>query len=112
MRTYYCKKQFNLNVFMLSRLYGILLPFFVSFLLAWLLDPLVTFIQYKCRVKFRALSVAITLIPFVGLLYLIFLLISFPSIRANWRRYVPAKYLPQVSTLAHELTFRNVINNK
>ena len=183
---------------MLSRLYGILLPFFVSFLLAWLLDPLVTFIQYKCRVKFRALSVAITLILFVGLLtlgvyliiptigrevkasavaveqyfanfdadkylsaeqqaklhetmdglnmesllsypevrdgiknflpklgswitgglswlsellvvfigllYLIFLLISFPSIRANWRRYVPAKYLPQVSTLVHELS--------
>ena len=53
---------------MLSRLYGILLPFFVSFLLAWLLDPVVSFIQNKCRVKFRALSVAITLILFVGLI--------------------------------------------
>ena len=55
---------------MLSRLYGVLLPFFVSFLLAWLLDPLVNFIQHKCRVKFRGLSVAITLILFVGLLTL------------------------------------------
>ncbi len=41
---------------MLSRLYGVLLPFFVSFLLAWLLDPLVNFIQHKCRVKFRGMS--------------------------------------------------------
>ena len=183
---------------MLSRLYGVLLPFFVSFLLAWLLDPLVSFIQHTCRVKFRGLSVAITLILFVGLmtlavymiipamgreiraaavgveqyfanfdadkyftpeqqekiqrtldglnlesmlsypevrdgiksllpkigswitgglswlsellvifiglLYLIFLMVAFPSIRANWRRYVPAKYLPQVSTIVHEMS--------
>jgi len=183
---------------MLSRLYGVLLPFFVSFLLAWLLDPVVGFIQHKCRVKFRGISVAITLILFIGLLtlsiyliipamgrevksaavaveqyfvnfdadkyftpeqqekiqtaldglnleevlsypevrdgiksvipklggwitgglswlsellvifvglmYLIFLMIAFPSIRANWRKYVPEKYLPQVSTLVHEMS--------
>ena len=183
---------------MLSRLYGVLLPFFVSFLLAWLLDPLVSFIQHKCRVKFRALAIAITLILFfgimtlavyliipamgrevkaaavsveqyfanfdadkyftpeqqekiqstldglnlksvlsypevrgaiqdfipkmgewitgglswlsellvifIGFLYLIFLLFAFPSIRANWRKYVPEKYLPQVSALVHELS--------
>jgi predicted PurR-regulated permease PerM len=183
---------------MFGRLYGVLLPFFVSFLLAWLLDPLVTFVQTKCKVKFRILSVAITLVVFVGVLalgvyllipaigrdvkksaaaveqyfdnfdadryftaeqqekiqetldglnmksllsypevrdalkdilpkvggwitgglnwlsellvvfigflYLLFLLISFPSIRANWRSYVPAKYLPQVSTIVHELS--------
>lgn len=183
---------------MLSRLYGVLLPFFVSFLLAWLLDPLVSFIQHTCRVKFRGLSVAITLILFIGLmslaiymiipamgreiraaavgveqyfanfdadkyftpeqqekiqrtldglnlesmlsypevrdgiksllpkigswitgglnwlsellvicigfLYLIFLMVAFPSIRANWRKYVPAKYLPQISTIVHEMS--------
>ena len=183
---------------MFSRLYGILLPFFVSFLVAWLLDPLVTFVQNKCRVKFRVLSVAITLVVFVGvltlgvyllipsikrevkasavaveqyfenfdadkylspeqqekihdamdglnmesllsypevrdgikeflprlgswitgglswlselfvifigLLYLIFLLISFPTIRANWRNYIPKKHLPEVSTIVHELS--------
>lgn len=182
---------------MLSRLYGVLLPFFVSFLLAYLLNPLVGFIQHKCRVKFRGLSVAITLILFVGLLslavyliipamgrevktaavaveqyfmnfdadkyftaeqqekiqstldgldieevlsypevrnsiksflpqigkwvtgglswlselivvfiglmYLIFLMIAFPDIRANWRKYVPEKYLHQVSTIVHEM---------
>ncbi len=183
---------------MFSRLYGILLPFFVSFLLAWLLDPLVSFIQHKCRVKFRVLSVAITLVLFVGLLtlgiyllipaverevktstvaveeyfahfdadkyltqeqqkkiqetmdglnlksllsypevrdgiknflpqlgtwitgglswlsellvifigflYLIFLLVSFPAIRAHWRDYIPKKHLAEVSTIVHELS--------
>jgi len=182
---------------MLSRLYGVLLPFFVSFLLAYLLDPLVSFIQHKCRVKYRGLSVAITLILFtaivsaalyfiipavgrevktaavavehyfanfdadkyftaeqqakihdtldglnlesilsypevrdgiksivpkiggwitgglswlselvviaIGFLYLIFLLAAFPSIRANWTRYVPAKYMTQAKTLVHEM---------
>ena len=183
---------------MLSRLYGVLLPFFVSFLLAWLLDPVVGFIQNKCRVRFRGLSVAITLILFVGLLslavyliipamgrevrsaavaveqyfahfdadkyftpeqqekiqstldglnmesilsypevregiknflpklwewitgglswlsellvvfiglmYLIFLMLAFPSIRANWRKYVPRKYYTEITTLVHEMS--------
>ena len=44
------------------------------------------------------------LVIFIGLLYLIFLLISFPSIRANWRNYIPKKYLPEVSTIVHELS--------
>jgi predicted PurR-regulated permease PerM len=40
---------------------------------------------------------------FIGLLYLIFLLVAFPSIRANWSKYVPEKYLPQVKILVHEM---------
>lgn len=55
---------------MLSRLYSVLLPFFVSFLVAYLLDPVVEFVQHKCKVKFRGLSVAIVLLLFIGLLTL------------------------------------------
>ena len=60
---------------MLSRLYGVLLPFFVSFLLAYLLDPVVTFVQNKCKVKYRVLSVIIVLLLFAGLLSLAFYLL-------------------------------------
>ena len=182
---------------MLSRLYGVLLPFFLSFLLAYLLDPLVDFVQNKCRVKFRGLSVAIVLLLFVGILtlsvyllipaigrevqsaavsveqyfanfdadkyfteaqqqkihemldglnlesvlsypevrdalkdlapkiggwitgglswlaelvviliglmYLIFLMIDFPKIRANWSSYVPARYREKVRVLVHDV---------
>ena len=182
---------------MLSRLYGVLLPFFLSFLLAYLLDPLVDFVQNKCRVKFRGLSVTIVLLLFVGILtlsvyllipaigrevqsaavsveqyfanfdadksftvaqqqkihemldglnlesvlsypevrdalknrapkiggwitgglswlaelvviliglmYLIFLMIDFPKIRANWSSYVPARYRDKVRVLVHDV---------
>ena len=52
---------------MFSRLYGVLLPFFVSFLLAYVLDPVVGFVQTKCRVRNRALAVMVTLVLAVGI---------------------------------------------
>ena len=52
---------------MFSRLYGVLLPFFVSFLLAYVLDPIVVFIQTKCRVRNRVLAVVVTLVLAVGI---------------------------------------------
>ena len=55
---------------MLSRLYGVLLPFFVSFLIAYMLDPVVEFVQHKCKVQFRGLSVTIVLLLFVALISL------------------------------------------
>ena len=52
---------------MFSRLYGVLLPFFVSFLLAYVFDPIVGFIQTKCRVRNRVLAVFVTLLLAVGI---------------------------------------------
>lgn len=52
---------------MFSKLYGVILPFFVSLLLAYILDPLVTFVQTKCRVRNRALAVSVTLLVVVGI---------------------------------------------
>ena len=47
---------------MLQRLYGVLLPFLVSFLIAYILSPLVDFAQNKCRIKNRTLAVLCTLL--------------------------------------------------
>lgn len=182
---------------MLSRLFGVLVPFFVSFLIAYILDPIVGFIQNKCRVKNRVLAVLITLILttsiisipvillrqpvidqvnsawngiqtyvsnfdindyltpeqqekleeytqdwdiesilqtpeitetikeglsvvgnwitggisvigklfifFIGFLYLLFLLIEFPKLRANWSKLVPLKYRPQAISIIGEI---------
>lgn len=52
---------------MFKALYSVLLPFFVSYLLAYILDPVVGFVQNKCRVKNRVLSVLITLVAVIGL---------------------------------------------
>ena len=54
---------------------AVLLPFFVAWLLAYLLYPLVKFVQYKMHVRSRALSIIITIIfviaVFSGICYLI-----------------------------------------
>lgn len=59
----------------LNSLSGVLLPFFVAWLIAYLLYPLVTFIQYKLRFKYRALSIASAMLAVViaiaGILMLI-----------------------------------------
>lgn len=44
-------------VMLLNRLSGVLLPFFVAWLLAYLLFPMVRFFQYKCRLRFRIVGI-------------------------------------------------------
>lgn len=48
--------------FVLKGLSSVLLPFFVAWLLAYLLHPIVKFIQFKMHVKSRAVSIIITFI--------------------------------------------------
>ena len=54
--------------FLIRRLSSALIPFLVAWLIAYLLYPVVCFIQYRCRVKFRALSIIITLLLIIGIL--------------------------------------------
>ena len=49
-------------LYMLNYLSSVLLPFFVAWLLAYLLYPMVKFVQYKMHVPTRALSIIVTLI--------------------------------------------------
>lgn len=59
------------SYFVLDSLSGVLLPFAVAWLLAYLLHPLVNFVQYKMRFKYRALSIFASFIFIVLLLYCI-----------------------------------------
>ncbi len=47
---------------LLNTLSGVLLPFFVGWLIAYLLYPIVKFFQYKCKFKSRILSIVVTLL--------------------------------------------------
>jgi len=40
---------------------------------------------------------------FIGLMYLIFLMIDFPKIRANWISYVPDRYRDKARVLVHDV---------
>ena len=44
-------------LYLLNILSGVLTPFFVAWLLAYLLFPLVKFFQYKCRLRYRILAI-------------------------------------------------------
>jgi len=51
---------------LIQRLSGVLLPFLVAWLLAYLLQPMVHFFQFKLRFKNRAISILATLLLFFG----------------------------------------------
>lgn len=44
-------------VMLLNRLSSVLVPFFLAWLIAYLLFPLVKFFQYRCRMKYRILGI-------------------------------------------------------
>ena len=56
------------TVMLLNQLSSVLLPFFVAWLIAYLLYPLVTLFQYRLKLKSRILSIfcAILLITLIG----------------------------------------------
>lgn len=57
------------GLFLLTRqLSGVLLPFLISWFLAYLIHPIVSFFQYKLRLKNRTLSVIVTLVCFCAVI--------------------------------------------
>ena len=67
-------------VLLLHYLSGVLLPFAVGWLLAYLLYPAVKFVQYRMHVKSRVASIIITLVGVIALLTFVLWLIIPPMI--------------------------------
>lgn len=67
-------------LFITNYLSNVLLPFFVAWLLAYLLYPIVKFVQYKLHVPTRALSIIVTLIFVIAIIGGIFYLIIPPML--------------------------------
>lgn len=63
-----------------NRLSGVLLPFFLAWVIAYLLYPLVKFFQYRLRMRSRALSIACTLVVVSALGVAAFMLLVPPMI--------------------------------
>lgn len=53
---------------LIYRLRGVLTPFFVAWIVAYMLHPIVCFFQYKCHLKSRVLSIIVTLLLLVGII--------------------------------------------
>lgn len=66
---------------LVKRLSGVLLPFLIAWLLAYLLQPFVAFFQHKLKFKSRILSIIATLLLFfgtiIGIIWILTPIISF-----------------------------------
>ena len=54
--------------FLLDRLSSVLIPFFVAWIVAYMLYPFVHFLEKRCHIKYRVLSIIIVLVALVGLI--------------------------------------------
>lgn len=103
---------------LIRRLSGVLLPFLVSMLIAYLLNPLVDFLQHKCRLKYRVPSVMAALLLTAGVITGAVAALAAPisrqvrSVSAEISEYVqnfnPHKFLsPELNDSLREL-MRNI----
>ena len=53
---------------LIRKLSGVLTPFLIAWLTAYMLHPIVCFFQYKCRLKSRLLSIIVTLLLLIGII--------------------------------------------
>ena len=70
-------------IMLLSRLSGVLTPFFLAWLIAYILFPMVKFFQYRCRMKYRFLGILCTFIVVGALLTGLFFLVVPPMIEES-----------------------------
>ena len=54
--------------YLLDALSGVLLPFFVAWLLAYMMYPLIIFLEQKCRIRYRLLSIMVAIVVVFGVL--------------------------------------------
>lgn len=90
--------------FLVNYLSSVLIPFFVAWLLAYLLYPIVKFVETKLHVRIRALSIIITLVFVGSVISLIVYLIIPPMIDQFQKLYVI------LSHWVHETTHTNSIS--
>jgi predicted PurR-regulated permease PerM len=63
----------------LKCLSGVLLPFLIAWLLAYLIYPIVTFVQYRLKFRFRIVSIVAVLL-FIIAIATGFIMLALPSL--------------------------------
>ena len=72
-------------VMLLNRLSNVLVPFFLAWMISYLLFPLVKFFQYRCHMKYRILAILSAFLVTGALLTGIFMLMIPPMIEEGGR---------------------------
>lgn len=101
---------------LINRLGDVLLPFVLAWLLAYLIYPLMRFVQVKLRVRNRILAIAVTLLTIFGCLFLLAYLLVPPIIEQTQRAIRIATMLISENRLGIEIppaimtTIQNFLN--
>jgi len=112
---------------LLKRLSDVLLPFFIAWLMAYLLQPFVSFFQYKLKFKSRILAVFSTLVLFIAVISgLIYILV--PVIGAEVEKmsnlivlytkglsmesFIPVAWQNEFRNYLSHLNFQSVLNDE
>lgn len=119
--------------FALRYLSGILLPFFIAWLFAYLLYPVVRFIEKKLHIRVRVISIIITLLLLIAVIGLIFMFIVPPMIDqfrklseiltawlnqsthtsnfSDWFSQIITKYKDEIDTFLTNSDFTSIIKS-
>lgn len=76
---------FALAMWLLRYLSGVLIPFCVGWLIAYMLYPVVTFFQYKCHLRNRILSIIVTMLITLAVLTGLVILVVPPTVSEGIR---------------------------
>lgn len=88
--------------YLITILKGVLLPFFIAWILAYFLQPFVHFFQYKLKLKSRVISIFSVMLVFVGALTLLVLMIK-PSFQSEIERF--SLLINQYNLSSHSIPF-------
>ena len=72
-------------VLLINRLSSVLLPFFIAWILAYMIYPFVIFLQNKCRLRYRVVSITVALLIVFAVVALAFFLVVPPIIEESIR---------------------------
>lgn len=72
-------------VWLVNRLSKVLLPFFIAWIMAYMIYPFVCFLQNKCRLKYRVLSIVVALLVVFAVITLAAFLVVPPIIEESLR---------------------------
>ena len=72
-------------VMLLNRLSPVLVPFFLAWLIAYILFPLVKFFQYRCRMKYRIFGIISAFLVAGLVLTIVFILMIPPMVEESMR---------------------------
>lgn len=112
---------------LVNKLSGVLLPFFIAWLLAYLLQPFVGFFQYKLKFKNRMLSIFATLLLFFGSLTgLVFILAPIVSLELqklsqsivvytqtiDMNTFIPVAWQTEIKHYLEQLKFQSVLKDQ